>query len=326
MMEITPRTARQWSRLGSRGIFGQAILSVAEDHPELMVLSADLGNSSGLDRFKAAYPDQFLNTGIAEQNMIGVAAGLAKEGFTVFATSFAPFIAMRASEQVRMNLGYMEMNVKAVAIGSGIAMGLLGNSHFGLEDVAVMRAIPNLTVVCPADCAAIIKTVEAAVAFDGPMYIRLTGAANNPPVYTEDFAFQIGRAIPLRDGGDVGLVACGTMVHVALRAADALAEQGIAASVIDMHTLKPLDGAALDALAARVPALVTVEEHTVIGGLGSAVAEHTAAQPDRVRHLALGLRDAFVKTGQYEYMLEQEGLVGPAVAERVRAFLREERT
>ncbi|MQX38199.1 transketolase family protein [Roseospira navarrensis] len=321
MMEITPRSARQWSRLGSRGIFGQAILSIAEDHPEMMVLSADLGNSSGLDRFKATYPDQFLNTGIAEQNMIGVAAGLAKEGYTVFATSFAPFIAMRASEQVRMNLGYMEMNVKAVAIGSGIAMGLLGNSHFGIEDVAVMRSIPNLTVVSPADCAAIVKTVEAAARFQGPMYIRLTGTANTPVVYTEDFPFEIGKAVPLREGADVALVACGSMVHAALKAAEALAEQGLAAAVLDMHTLKPLDGAALDALMATVPAVVTVEEHTVIGGLGSAVAEYMAPRAERVRHLAIGLPDIFVKTGQYEYMLEQQGLVGPAIASRVRDFL-----
>jgi transketolase len=212
------------------------MLSVAADHPELMVLSADLGNSSGLDRFKATYPERFLNTGIAEQNMIGVAAGLAKEGFNVFATSFAPFIAMRASEQVRMNLGYMNLNVKAVAIGSGIVMGLLGNSHFGLEDVAVMRGIPNLTIVCPADCAEIVKTVQAAAVFEGPMFIRLTGGPDNPPVYQEDYAFEFGKAITLREGGDVAIIAAGTMVYESLQAALFLAERGVSAQVINMHT------------------------------------------------------------------------------------------
>lgn len=198
MFEITPSNARQWSRIGSRGVFGQAILSVAETHPEMMVLSADLGNSSGLDRFKKTFPDQFLNTGIAEQNMIGIAAGMAKEGFNVFATSFAPFITMRAAEQVRMNLGYMEMNVKAVSIGSGVSMAFLGNSHYGIEDVSVMRSIPNITVVSPADCAEIFKVVEAAANHQGPMYIRLTGAVGNPPVYTEDYEFKIGKAIVLK--------------------------------------------------------------------------------------------------------------------------------
>lgn len=321
MLEINSRNARQWSRMGSRATFGSAILAVAADHPELMVLSADLGNSSGLDRFIRSYPDQFLNTGIAEQNMIGVAAGLAKEGCNVFATSFSPFIALRAGEQVRMNLGYMNLNVKAVAIGSGIAMGLLGNSHYGLEDVAVMRSIPNLTVVSPADCTEIVKTVEAAARFTGPMYIRLTGGPDNPSVYTEDYEFSIGKAVTLRRGGDMTIVACGTMVHQSLQAADLLAEAGIAAGVINMHTLKPLDETALDQALAHSAAIVTVEEHSVIGGLGSAVAEYLSASKARVPHLALGLPDCFLKAGQYGYMLDHEGLVGSKISARIAAFL-----
>jgi len=321
MLEINSRNARQWMRLGSRGVFGQAVLAIAEEHLDLMVVSADLGNSSGLDRFKSTYPDRFLNTGIAEQNMVGVAAGLTKEGFNVFATSFSPFIAMRASEQIRMNLGYMGMNVKAVAIGSGIAMGYLGNSHFGIEDVAVMRSIPNITVVSPADCAEIVKTVSAAAAFKGPMYIRLTGTANNPIVYTEDYHFEIGKAIPLRDGADVAIVTCGTMVAQSLKAAEMLAERGIEASVLNMHTLKPLDTAALDAIASQASAIVTVEEHSVIGGLGSAVAEYMAPKRDKPRHLLIGIKDIFVKTGDYGYMLEREGLVGPAICQKIGGFL-----
>lgn len=320
MMEINLKNARQWSRLGSRGLFGQAILAIAPDHPEMMVLSADLGNSSGLDRFKASFPDQFLNTGIAEQNLIGVAAGLAKEGYTVFATSFSPFIAMRASEQVRMNLGYMDLNVKAVAIGSGISMGLLGNSHYGIEDAAVMRSIPNMTVISPADCSEIVKTVEAAVRTPGPMYIRLTGGPDNPPVYTEDYDFQIGKAVTLRTGPDLGIVACGTMVHESLRAAELLAEQGLSATVVNMHTLKPLDHDALDRLVETVPFLVTVEEHSTIGGLGSAVAEYLAPKRGRIPHLLLGLPDEFLAAGQYRTMLAEVGLVGEALAQRIAAF------
>ncbi|WP_431821057.1 transketolase family protein [Burkholderia sp. F1] len=321
MLEINASNARQWSRLGSRGVFGQAVLALGDRYPDLMVMSADLGNSSGLDRFKKTYPEQFLNVGIAEQNMIGVAAGLAKEGYNVFATSFAPFISMRAAEQIRMNLGYMEMNVKAVAIGSGVSMAFLGNSHYGIEDAAVMRAIPNMTVVCPADCAEIVKTVEAAAQFKGPMYIRLTGAVNNPPVYTEDYDFQIGRAITLREGADVTIVATGSMVHESLVAAKLLEEQGIAAGVVNMHTIKPLDTAAVDVACARSKLIVTVEEHSIVGGLGSAVAEYKAALRNAPPQLIIGLPDRFDKAGEYRYLLEKHGLVAPKIAERIRAFM-----
>jgi len=320
MLEINASNARQWSRLGSRGVFGLAALSIGETHDDLMLMSADLGNSSGLDRFKKAYPEKFLNIGIAEQNLVGVAAGLAKEGYNVFATSFAPFISMRAAEQIRMNLGYMEMNVKAVAIGSGVSMAFLGNSHYGIEDAAVMRSIPNMTVVCPADCAEIIKTVQAAAQFKGPMYIRLTGAVNNPPVYTEDYDFQIGRAITLREGSDVTIIANGTMVHESLEAAKLLEAQGMSVGVINMHTLKPLDTEAIDAAMAKSKMLVTVEEHSVIGGLGSAVAEYKAAKRSAPPQLILGLPDRFEKAGEYRYMLEKTGLVGAKIAQRIAEF------
>lgn len=317
MFEITPSNARQWSRIGSRGVFGQAILAVAEKHPELMVMSADLGNSSGLDRFKKTYPDQFLNIGIAEQNMIGVAAGLAKEGYNVFATSFAPFITMRAAEQVRMNLGYMGMNVKAVAIGSGVSMAFLGNSHYGIEDAAIMRAIPNITVVCPADCAEIFKTVQAAARFDGPMYIRLTGAVGNPPVYTEDYEFEIGKAVTLRQPAEVTFIATGSMVHESLEAAKLLEQSGVQAGVINMHTIKPLDTSALEGALANSKLIVTVEEHSVIGGLGSAVAEYKASKRHAPPQLILGLPDAFDVAGDYRFLLDRHGLTAEKIAMKV---------
>lgn len=320
-MEITARNARQWARLGPRGFFGQAILAIAEDHPEMIAMSADLGSSSGLERFKTAFPDQFVNAGIAEQNMIGVAAGLAKEGHNVFATSFSPFIAMRASEQVRMNLAYMQMNVKAVAIGSGISMGFLGNSHFGLEDMALMRALPGMTVVSPADCSEVWKTVQAAAKFEGPMYIRLTGDGATKPVYSEEYDFEFGKAVSLREGADIALIACGSMVSESLKTAEQLAEQGVEATVINMHTIKPLDTAALEKLLSYIPAIVTVEEHSVIGGLGSAVSEFMAPRKDSVPHLSIGLPDEFIKTGSYKYMLEQEGLVSDAISAKIMAFL-----
>ncbi len=322
MLEINKRNARQWSRLGSRGVLGQAILSLAETKNNLMVLSADLGSSSGLSRFKNVYPDNFVNVGIAEQNMIGVAAGFAKEGFVVFATSFAPFISMRSSEQIRMNLGYMKLNVKAVAIGSGIAMGFLGYSHYGIEDASIMRSIPNLTVVSPADCAEIVKTVFAAAEFEGPMYIRLTGESNVPIVNEEDYEFEIGKAITLREGSDVTIFANGSMVYASLEAAKILETQGLSATVVNMHTIKPLDTKAIDRAVKSSKLIATVEEHSVIGGLGGAIAEYNAGFRNVPPHIIIGLPDEFGKGGSYQYLLEKYGLTGAQIAQKIRMSLK----
>jgi len=316
-LEITSKNARQWSRLGSRGVFGQAILSLAETKKDLMVLSADLGSSSGLSRFKNAFPDKFLNVGISEQNMIGVAAGLAKEGSVVFATSFAPFIAMRASEQIRMNMGYMDLNIKAVAIGSGIAMAFLGNSHYGIEDASIMRSIPNLTVVSPADCGEIVKTVFAAAEYEGPMYIRLTGEANNPVVYKEDYNFEIGKAITLREGSEITIIANGTMVYESLEAAKILELEGLSATVVNMHTIKPLDTSVIDKAVASSKLIVSVEEHSVIGGLGGAISEYKTSLRNAPPQLIIGLPDKFGKVGEHRYLLEKYGLTAKQIAEKI---------
>lgn len=310
-----------WSRLGSRAVFGLAALSVGEKNQKIMMLSGDLGDSSGLARFKSTFPDRFLNTGIAEQNMIGVAAGLAKEGFNVFATSFAPFLTLRSGEQIRMNLGYMELNVKAVAIGSGVSMAFLGNSHYGLEDIAIMRSIPNLTIVSPADCSEIVKVVHAAADFEGPMYIRLTGAVGNPVVYSEDYNFIFGKSITLKNGEDITIIASGSMVYESLQAANFLESNGISSEVINMHTIKPLDIEVLDKVFASSKIIVSVEEHSVIGGMGSAIAEYKSQYINSPPHLILGLPDKFGKTAEYSYLLEKYRLVGEKIAEDIINFI-----
>ena len=321
-MKISGKENKQWSRLGSRATYGQAILMLAEHLNNLMVLSADLGNSSGLDRFKTMYPDKFLNIGIAEQNMIGVAAGLAKEGNVVFASSFAPFISMRAAEQVRMNMGYMNLNIKTVAIGSGVSMSFLGNSHFGLEDAAIMRSIPNMTVVSPADCAEIVKTVFAAAEYPHPMYIRLTGAVGFPVVYEDDYNFQIGKAVQIISGVDVSIVATGSMVYESMEAAKILKEVGISASVLNMHTIKPLDTDAIDDLISKGKTIFTIEEHSITGGLGSAVAEYVSSIPNSPVVNRIGLPDEFVITAEYRYILEKYGLVGSHIANTIELKLK----
>ena len=285
------------------------------------MVSGDLGDSSGLSRFKNTYPDRFINVGIAEQNMIGVAAGLAKEGYNVFATSFAPFITLRSGEQIRMNLGYMELNVKAVAIGSGLSMAFLGNSHYGLEDMAIMRSIPNLTIVSPADCAEIVKVVYAAANFRGPMFIRLTGAVGNPPVYTEEYNFEIGKSITLKEGSDITIFSIGSMVYESLEAAKILDKTGISAKVVNMHTLKPCDYDAIDLAISSSKAIITVEEHTIMGGLGSVIAEYKAKFTNSPAQLIIGLPDRFGKTAEYRFLLEKYRLVGEKIAEDIQNFL-----
>ncbi len=320
MIAITKSKARLWSRLGSRAVLGQALLETAKERDDFYVMSADLAQSSGLARFRSEFPDRLINAGIAEQNMIGIAAGLAKDGTNVFATSFSPFITMRACEQVRMNMGYMQLNIKTVGLGSGLIMAQLGNSHFGIEDGSVMRAVPGMTVICPADGAEIVRTVEALCDYGRPAYVRLTGGPGIPVVYEEDMGFRIGKAVSVRDGKDIAIIAAGTMVYYARAAAEILAEKGVSAAVIDMHTIKPADAEAMEAQLDK-KLIVTVEEASVIGGLGSAVAECMAMKKNRPPQLMLGIRDFFPHAGSYRYLLEQCRLTEGQIAEDILAAM-----
>ena len=320
MIEFKPSRVRLWSRLGARATLGQAILEAAREWSDFYVLSADLAQSSGLGRFREEFPDRFINVGIAEQNLIGIAAGIAKDGTNVFATSFAPFITMRACEQVRMNMGYMQLNIKTIGLGSGLIMAQLGNSHYGIEDCAVMRAIPGMTVINPADGVEIVKTIEALCGYKNPVYLRLTGGPELPIVHDGDINFQIGKAIQVRKGSDICTIAAGTMVYYAQIAAEILARKGIYATVIDMHTIKPLDVATIDEQMDK-KLIVTVEEASVIGGLGSAVAEHLAIKKNKPMQLILGIKDSFPHAGSYQYLLEQCGLTGEQIATEIGAIL-----
>ncbi|MCR5726942.1 MAG: transketolase [Lachnospiraceae bacterium] len=320
MIEINKSKIRLWSRLGARATLGQVILEVAKTRDDFYVVSADLAQSSGLVRFREEFPDRLINVGIAEQNMIGIAAGLAKDGTNVFATSFSPFVTMRACEQVRMNMGYMQLNIKTIGLGSGLVMAQLGNSHFGIEDGAVMRAIPGMTVINPADGVEIVKTIEALCDYDHPAYLRLTGGPGLPIVYEEDIDFQIGKAIKVKDGNDITIIAAGTMVYQCLKAAELLERNDISVSVIDMHTIKPLDTEAIDRELDR-KLIVTVEEASIVGGLGSAVAEHMALKKIKPPQLILGIKDCFPHAGSYQYLLEQCRLTGQQIADDISVAL-----
>jgi len=241
--------------------------------------------------------------------MVGVSAGLARMGFDVFASTFAPFASMRASEQVRMNMGYMHEPVKLVALGSGLALGFLGNSHYGLEDLAVMRAIPDLTIISPADCAEVYKTLEACVGFDHPVYIRLTGAVSCPVVYSEDYDFEIGKGVWLREAQKVTVISAGTTVGHCLKAAAALEEGGIDVGLLNMHTVKPLDREAIANAVKISDTIFVVDEHTRIGGLGSAITDHIVEHHGMgVRLFCHGIDDRYVETGNYPFLLQKNGL------------------
>ena len=317
MIAYTSANIRTWSMLGSNGAFGFAALELPEIDPSIAMLTADEMYFSGLERFGAKFPDRFYNIGIAEQNLVGVAAGMSKEGLNVFATTYATFASARSCDQVRVNMGYMKLGIKLVGLTAGLSVGSLGATHCSVEDIAIMRAIPNITILSPADCTETVKATIAATEHKGPVYLRLTGGQPNHPVYKSDYAFEIGKAIQLLEGEDVAIVSTGAMVHASMEAAKELAEQGISCAVIDMHTIKPLDeNALLDTLGAKL--LVTVEEHSRKGGLGGAVAEFLAGVRVKPPQLISGIADEFKNAADYPHLLKQFGLTAPQIAQTIR--------
>lgn len=307
MIEFNSQNIKMWSRLGSCGAFGAAMMSCAEEYEELAVLTADLCFYSGLTRFSQSYPDKIYNVGIAEQNLIGVASGMASEGFNVFAATYATFAAARCLDQVRVNMGYMNLPVKLVGLTAGLSVGILGSTHTGNEDIAAIRAIPGITVLSPADTTETVKALIAAAGMDSPVYIRLGGIAGSQVVYKEDYDYQVGKSISLRCGKDIAIIATGTMVAFALEVAKCLDQYDISVTVIDMHTIKPLDReAVLKCLNNRL--IVTMEEHSIIGGLGSAISESIADIVHKPPHLMIGLDDRYIHAGDYKWQLAEYGI------------------
>jgi transketolase len=318
MIEYNSKNIRAWSLLGQTRSFGNTLLEIAKANSKIIAVTSDMTKTSGLDRFVKMLPDQLINTGIAEQNMVGISAGLATEGLIPFAISFASFSTMRACEPVRHFLGYMNRNVKLVGVSSGFATGIFGSTHYCKEDTAIMRAISGITIISPADCTELSKAMEACIHYNGPVYIRLTGQMNHPIVYKNDYAFEIGKAIKLKNGKEVTIIAAGSMVHNSLLASQILEEHGIRASVIDMHTIKPLDTKAIDDVIDSSELIVSVEEHSKIGGLGGAIAEYLSSLKQCPVLLKLGIKDEFQKAGSYSYMLQQNQLLPEQIASDIR--------
>lgn len=307
-------------KIATRKAYGDILVKLGSQNSDIVVLDADLSKSTMTAGFKKNYPDRFFNMGIAEQNMYGVAAGLALSGKTVFASTFAMFAAGRAYEIVRNSIGYTRANVKICATHAGITVGEDGGSHQAIEDIALMRVIPGMTVISPSDAVSAEKLIEQAAAIDGPFYIRL-GRSGVPVIYNKNKnEIKIGKATFLREGKDVTVIAAGIMVEKALEAAEILRGKGIDATVLDMHTIKPIDEKAVIDVAKNTGNIVVCEEHSVIGGLYGAVAEIVVNKAP-CKMAAVAIEDKFGQSGKPDELLEKYGLTVENIVRKVEEVL-----
>ena len=306
--------------LATRKAYGQALVEVGRENPNVVVLDCDLSKSTNTNMFAKEFPQRFINMGIAEANMVATAAGLAASGKIPFASTFAVFATGRAWEQARMSVGYTKLNVKIAATHAGITVGEDGASHQANEDIAIMRAIPNFTIIVPADGVETRKAVHAAAKHPGPTYIRL-GRADVPILYDDDYEFRVGKAHVLREGSDVSLFACGGMVSESLNAAELLASEGVSAEVVNVSTIKPLDRETVLASVRKTGAAVSAEEHTIVGGLGGALAELLCEEyPIPMRRV--GLEDCFGESGGSSELLCKYCMTGANIADAAREALK----
>ncbi|MCM3699464.1 transketolase family protein [Paenibacillus macerans] len=293
----------------NRQVICETLLELAKEDRDIMVLASDSRGSAAMAPFANTFPEQFVEVGIAEQNIVGMAAGLAHSGKKPFVTSPACFLSMRSIEQVKVDVAYSRTNVKLIGISGGISYGALGMSHHSVQDIAVARAIPGLAIVLPADRHETKKLTEALVKYDGGVYVRIGRNAVEDVYETDDYPFEIGKAVTMKDGKDITIIAAGETVRIALDAAEALAAEGASCRVLNMHTIKPLDEAAIIAAAKETGAIITVEEHSVYGGLGAAVAE-VVVQNHPVPMKVLGIPDEPAIAGKTAEVFRHYGITG----------------
>ena len=293
-------------KIPTRNGSGDEIAALGKENKDILVVDADIGKSCKTGDFRKQLPEQYLNVGIAEQNCAGVAAGLATCGKIPFVVTYAAFGSMRMCEMIRQEICYTHLNVKIACSHGGVTPANDGASHQAIEDMGILRTIPNMTVVMPADYASALRLVRAAAEFDGPVYLRFTRDAV-PVIYDEDEQFEIGKAKKLRDGKDVAILANGDTVRLAIQAAEALAEKGIEARVYDFHTIKPLDEAVVNACIDEIGKIITVEDHNILNGLGSAVCE-LVAEAGKGKVKRIGIQDQFGQSAPYERLLAMNGV------------------
>ncbi|MCG8485662.1 MAG: transketolase family protein [Clostridia bacterium] len=308
------------NKIATRKAYGKALVNLGEENKDIVVLDADLSKSTMTADFSGKYKERFFNMGIAEQNLMGTAAGLAASGKTVFASTFAVFAAGRAFEIIRNSICYPVLNVKVCATHAGITVGEDGGSHQAVEDISLMRTLPNMIVINPCDATSAKKAIYKAAEYNGPVYVRL-GRVAVPILYGEDeLDFEIGKGICLKEGTDISIIATGIMVHEALKAAKELEDKGVKARVIDIHTIKPIDEEIIIKAAQETGAIITAEEHSIIGGLGSAVAE-VAAKHCPVKMKMVGIQDCFGESGKPDQLMEQFGLTSNDIVKAANELL-----
>tara|TARA_B100000965_G_C19602670_1_gene763754 strand:- start:7631 stop:8608 length:978 start_codon:yes stop_codon:yes gene_type:complete len=316
-MELNSKNIEIWSRIGARATFGMVLLELEKKFPNLMVLAADTSTSAGLDRFRKNVSQKYLEVGIAEQNMIGIASGLSSENFKVVTTTFAPFQTMRCCEQIKVHSGYMGRDICMVGLASGVVLGTLGYTHCCIEDISIMRSIPGITILSPADSGETAKAINAALNYNKPTYIRLSGGTNNPIVYKNDYDFKISKGVKLEDGKDIAIIATGTMVHKALEARKKLKEQKIDCSVTNIHTISPIDKDLIEELAMNSKLLVSIEEHNIQGGLGTAISEINTKLKNSAPQLFIGIPPKYSEAGDYHFLLDKFGLTSEKITEKI---------
>lgn len=304
------------SNIATREAYGKTLVQLGGENKDIVVLDADLSKSTNTAHFAKQFPERFFDMGVAEQNMIGTAAGFAAAGKIPFASSFAVFATGRAFEQIRNSVAYPALNVKIAATHAGISVGEDGASHQSIEDIAIMRSLPNMTVIVPADATETDMAIRAAVKIKGPVYVRL-GRLGVPVLFDENYQFVPGKANVIREGRDAAIIACGLMVAPALEAAERLMAENLSVQVVNMHTIKPIDRAAVVSAAKETGALVTAEEHSIIGGLGSAVAEVLAVEYPAVLEM-VGVQDTFGESGPPAELLVKYGLTADSIIAAVK--------
>jgi transketolase len=316
-MNIDINKIKLWSSIGSRATFGLVALELVKKNDNLIFITADVSTSAGLDRLKKKFPDNYIDVGIGEQNMMSVASGLASEGFDVFTTTFSPFQTFRCAEQIKVNLGYMKNKVVMVGLASGLVLGNLGFTHCSIEDIGILRSIPNLTIISPSDSLETAKAVEASMNYEESVYIRLTGGSNNPIVNSSDYKFEIGKARLLKEGKDILIISNGMMVKKSLEICDELQKKDINISILNMHTIKPLDTNTLDKIMNKYKYCFCIEEHNIYGGLGSALSEYLAQSNIDIKFRTFGIEDKYIKSGSYNYLLKEYGLDNETIIKKI---------
>ncbi|MCI8418871.1 MAG: transketolase [Lachnospiraceae bacterium] len=322
MINLNRKDIGNWTRLGMRKAYGSMLESVTEDYPELVALTADVADSANLIHFKEKFPKRFYNIGIAEQNMTGIACGMAKEGHNVFLCSFAPFVSMRNYEAVRTLVGYMNLNVKIVALASGMSLGVQGNTQYCLEDISLMRSIPGMLVLSPADVVEEAKCISFLADYEGPAYLRLTGIDGTPTVFNEDYDFSIHKPALLREGEDVAIISTGSITSECMRATRALKKEGINCALFSICCLKPIDDKELVSIISRYKYIITVEEHFKSNGLGSIISEVVSDSNVSCKQIRLGIDDKFLHAGDYSHMMKTSHLTALCIKEAILAGLK----